>query len=286
MKTNWLFAALMTIFTTTIIFPSTVEAGNGYGPPKTTTKPSTNKGSMLLAKGTTPVTKLGTLPVGSGKTLNSVKWTDKVGKSPGKIDPSCKPSCDPCWKKGWGWCSNWCGWGRWPCDSWCGGWFGGWCGTVIVGPATNDPTTDDPDDDAPGIKTNPDVESASNPEAVKVQTRRFLKLKNDSGEKLEVFVQYIVRTEDGEPLWIPGEPETGKALTLDVEPGQELFVESNGKKIASSVARIWAVSSKGKLLEFRGKDLWLVPEQAPNGDHVYMAPEIKTFTFVFPRFEG
>ena len=68
-------------------------------------------------------------------------------------------------------------------------------------------------------------------------------------------------------------------------PGQELFVENNGKKMASPVVRIWAVSAKGQFLAFRGQDLWLVPEQDQNGQHVYLAPDVRTFNFVFPRPE-
>ncbi len=55
---------------------------------------------------------------------------------------------------------------------------------------------------------------------MKVQTKRFLKVKNDSGEKLMVFVQYVVKTEDGDAMWFPGEAGSDKALTFAMEPCQ------------------------------------------------------------------
>lgn len=119
-----------------------------------------------------------------------------------------------------------------------------------------------------------------------VQTQRYLKLQNDSGSKLKVWVQYRTLSEQKVWVWVPAAPEdSDKALTYDLEPGQSLHVAQQGEKIAASRVRLWAQSEIGKWLEYKDADLWLVPEEDQNGQHNYMANEIKTFTFVFPRKE-
>jgi hypothetical protein len=49
--------------------------------------------------------------------------------------------------------------------------------------------------------------------------------------------------------------------------------------------RLWAVSAKKSWNEYRTSDLWLVPETDDSGEHVYLAPEVGTFTYVIPRVE-
>jgi hypothetical protein len=119
----------------------------------------------------------------------------------------------------------------------------------------------------------------------KAQFKRFLKVKNDSGENLKVFVQFVVKTEDGDGVWVPGMPGTEQAFSFDLANGEEQFVEFNGKKVASPVVRIWGVSAKGQFLQYRDSDLWLVPETDQMGQHVYLSNDVRTFTFAFPRPE-
>ena len=118
------------------------------------------------------------------------------------------------------------------------------------------------------------------------QTRRFLQVKNESDTPYTVLVQYRSKTEDGLWVWVPADPEESqKALRFQVAPGQAMYLEVNGKRLATSRVRLWAVSAKKSWNEYRTTDLWLVPETDEAGEHVYMAPEVGTFTFVIPRAE-
>jgi hypothetical protein len=118
------------------------------------------------------------------------------------------------------------------------------------------------------------------------QTRRFLQVKNDSDAPFTVMVQYRSKTEDGLWVWVPAAPEESqKALRFQVAPGQAMYLEVNGKRLATSRVRLWAVSARKSWNDYRTTDLWLVPETDEDGEHVYLAPEVGTFTFVIPRAE-
>jgi hypothetical protein len=116
-------------------------------------------------------------------------------------------------------------------------------------------------------------------------TRRFLKVKNETGSKLRISVQYRTLT-DKTWTWLPANPEeSAKALTHELADGEEMYVQDAGTKIAASRVRIWAESEAGRWFQFKDDDLWLVPEMNDRGEHVYQATEMKTFTFIFPKLE-
>lgn len=135
----------------------------------------------------------------------------------------------------------------------------------------------------------PPAQEEKQPEEAKdvAQTRRFLKVKNDTEKKVRVYVQYRAKTEEGVWVWVPADPEDSqKALTFDVEAGKELVLEVGGKKLAASRVRLWAEAPGRTWDEYKKQDLWLVPEVDDEGEHVYFAPQVGTFTYVFPREEA
>ena len=246
----------------------------------------TKKGPKLDPKVTTTPLDLGKKgPKLDPKVTTTVHDLKKIDVVPHHVStkPYYKPYCGKWggwWCGGgygwchWGWCHHWCH----PCPPPCFGWFG--CPViveqiVVVPPVDVLPPGGQP---GPGGNGNPDPV----PEDAKLQTVRFLKLRNDTGVKLTVFVQYLTVAGD-KVEWLPGEPGTDKAISFTMEDGQELTVEDNGPKLAAGVIRLWAVSETVQLTDFRDKDLVIVPEKDKNGNPGYAAPAPTTMTITFPR---
>jgi hypothetical protein len=113
-----------------------------------------------------------------------------------------------------------------------------------------------------------------------VQVSRLLRFKNETGEKLKIFVQYNGLTENGEWDWFPTAPTTkAKALEFTVEPGEETYFFDGERPIDASRVRIWAESSGKKWLRYKNEDLWLVPEVDENNSHWYNSEQMEVFTF-------
>jgi hypothetical protein len=113
------------------------------------------------------------------------------------------------------------------------------------------------------------------------QDHRYLRVKNDTGEKLTVFVQYQTLSQSKGWTWYPVAPGSGsKAVAYVFAPGQEADLRHEGWSVKANRARIWARSASGEeFVEYRDQDLWLVDEV--NGERVYYADETETFTFTF-----
>jgi hypothetical protein len=112
------------------------------------------------------------------------------------------------------------------------------------------------------------------------QTRRYLKLKNETGEKLTVWLRYRTLTTDSGWKWFPEGGPT--ELCYELDPGEETYLSHEGWKINADRVRVWARTAGGELMdEFKAQDLWLVPEKDAAGNHVFYAPEAEDFTFVF-----
>ncbi len=131
---------------------------------------------------------------------------------------------------------------------------------------------DDPKPDKPAFGDKDDVT---------LQNKRVLKIRNETGDTLTVFLQFRAPQEGGW-VWIPDNPaETTDALSFEIEAGKELDVKHKDELVAASRMRIWASSPTQKWLQFKTKDCWLVPEKTEDGEHVYSAPTVETFTFNF-----
>jgi hypothetical protein len=92
--------------------------------------------------------------------------------------------------------------------------------------------------------------------------------------------------DDKKWAWLPADPSTAQdALVYDLKPGQEIFLEHKNTKVSASRIRIWSTAQSQTWLDYRDQDLWIVPEMDQRGEHRYLATEMKTFTFVFPKHQ-
>lgn len=120
----------------------------------------------------------------------------------------------------------------------------------------------------------------SEEEAVTYQTCRYLRLKNETGQKLTVYLQYRTQTTDGKYRWYPEAPATAtKALVFQLKPGAESELYHDDWQINACRVRIWAVAADGsEWLDYKDTDLWLV-EADDAGERYYQGSEMETFTF-------
>ena len=118
---------------------------------------------------------------------------------------------------------------------------------------------------------------------VAVQSRRYLRIKNEAGEKLNVYVQYYTVSDQNRWLWFPARPgEAAQAKHYQLDPGEETYLGEGDGHIGARRARLWARSSSGKeWTEYKDQDLWLVSEVDDDGVRRYYAPKMETFTFSF-----
>lgn len=113
-------------------------------------------------------------------------------------------------------------------------------------------------------------------------SRRYLRVHNDTGEALTVWLRYQTLTVNKTWFWYPAAPQPAAAYRVD--PGAVLDLEHEKWRVNASKVRIWARSSGGReWQDYRGRDLWLVPETDERGQHQYRAAERETFTFTFER---
>lgn len=137
--------------------------------------------------------------------------------------------------------------------------------------------------DAPGAAPVPDKDNAV---VVQAFTTRFIRIQNDTGEKMKVALQYRARTDKGEWGWFPADPrEQGdQALTYELDTGKGADLVDGQWRINASLVRVWAVSATGqKWFDYKDKDLSLVTEKNAQGDPEYLAAEMETFLFNFAR---
>ena len=86
----------------------------------------------------------------------------------------------------------------------------------------------------------------------------------------------------GKWVWLPEDPEKSQeTLAYDLEPGEEMHLGDGQAALTASRVRLWAVTENGDgWLDYKDKDLWLVPEEE-DGQHCYYADEVETFPFTF-----
>ncbi len=114
-----------------------------------------------------------------------------------------------------------------------------------------------------------------------LQNRRYLKIRNETEGTLTVFLQFRA-PQAGAWTWVPADPAAStESLSFEIEAGKELDVTHKDDMVAASRMRIWATSPTEKWLKYKAKDIWLVPERTEDGEHVYIASGIETFSFVF-----
>jgi hypothetical protein len=107
------------------------------------------------------------------------------------------------------------------------------------------------------------------------QTERFLKLKNATGEKLKVSIQFFTEVDEGRSVWVPANPRTSaRALVMELAPGASAILRDEDGPIPVSRVRVWASGATQAFTSFRNRDLVVAASE-------YEANEPETFTHVF-----
>jgi hypothetical protein len=134
-----------------------------------------------------------------------------------------------------------------------------------------------------GATATADAGSSS---ATPVQVQRYLRIKNDTGEKLTVYVQYRTLVDRDQWLWVPADPRQSpdEVATFEVAAGSETFLGDGADRVKGSRVRMWAASEGGKQwTDAKQKDFWLVPETDAKGAHYYYAADTQSFTYTFSQ---
>ena len=153
---------------------------------------------------------------------------------------------------------------------------------VVVNPVVVNPVVVNSQSPAPVAPAQVIVVSSSTGDSESAfQVERFLRIKNDSGEKLTVFLQVRTRNDRGEWVWSPEAPGSkAKVMTFDLEAGKTLDLTG---KVSASRVRLWARSDTSSFMDYANQDLWLVPETTGNGEHRYQASQMQTYTFTMKQ---
>jgi hypothetical protein len=153
---------------------------------------------------------------------------------------------------------------------------------VVVNPVVVNPVVVNSQTPAPVAPAQMIVVSSSTGDSESAfQVERFLRIKNDSGEKLTVFLQVRTRNDRGEWVWSPEAPGSkAKVMTFDLEAGKTLDLTG---KVSASRVRLWARSEAASFMDYANQDLWLVPETTSNGEHRYQASQMQTYTFTMKQ---
>jgi hypothetical protein len=123
----------------------------------------------------------------------------------------------------------------------------------------------------------------------KKRYERYLRIRNQTGEALTIWVQYHTRDEFGTSEWLPADPsESDEAVSRDIDRGKQTYVKAEDNRyLHASRIRLWATTASGKkYMKYAETDLDLVPEQTSNGTHFYYAPRRGTYTYTFNAKEG
>ncbi len=109
------------------------------------------------------------------------------------------------------------------------------------------------------------------------QQTRYLRVANETDKPITVFVQYQTLNDKNEWVW---SAEGDDALPYQLQPGEVTDLADNGWRINAVSAHVWAKSDAGdEWVAFKNQELWLVPEQDADGNHVYQDPDVQVFDF-------
>jgi tetratricopeptide (TPR) repeat protein len=105
--------------------------------------------------------------------------------------------------------------------------------------------------------------------------RRVLHVTNATNERLQFWVKYYNKTEDGEWKWFPAPPGEGNYAVYFLKPGESTYLEHAGVRINASKIRFWAGNaattadwdkSTRRWPGYEEQDYILLPEE---GEHHY-----------------
>jgi hypothetical protein len=119
--------------------------------------------------------------------------------------------------------------------------------------------------------------STDAPVALPWQTKKYLRVKNNTGAELRVSLVYLADDGAGNSAWMPAANKEGanEPVSYVFKPGEEsLLAVPNAGNILTNRVRIWATSDTKKWLQHQKEDLVLVNE-------AYRAESPTTHPFVF-----
>jgi hypothetical protein len=116
---------------------------------------------------------------------------------------------------------------------------------------------------------------------VPVQYERWLRLHNDTPEKVTVYLRYHTQDLTGDWEWFPEAPVLGATqwIAFELQPGEVLDPTFLDVPIAANRIRIYVQSATRSWMTFAEEDFWLVPEVTPEGVHLYYDYTRQTFDF-------
>ena len=111
-------------------------------------------------------------------------------------------------------------------------------------------------------------------------TTRYLRVGNDTNETVDVFVQYLAETEQGQK-WFPVDPATSDdAITVTLSHGETADIKEGDWRVNASRVRIWAKSPTQEWSMFKKiKDLPVVPETDDAGANTYVSNDLQVFNW-------
>jgi hypothetical protein len=114
---------------------------------------------------------------------------------------------------------------------------------------------------------------------------RYLRVHNDTGENLRVYIQYYTPGDQGRWRWLPGDlkaPSSGQFVMVECPKDGQTEVQDRDTRVDASRVRVWAISESGKKWEdFRDKDLEVVPERNDKDEPSYLAAIRQTYPLSF-----
>lgn len=119
------------------------------------------------------------------------------------------------------------------------------------------------------------------PPAAPVQYERYLRLHNDTDEKITVYLRHHTEDVTGQWDWVPEAPgpTATKWLAFEMQPNEVLEPKLGEMFIAANRIRLYAESATKSWLNYKDQDYWLVPETTTSGEHLYYAPSRQTYQF-------
>jgi hypothetical protein len=108
---------------------------------------------------------------------------------------------------------------------------------------------------------------------------RYLRVGNETTETIDIFVQYLTFTEQGEK-WFPADPAVSEeAISVTLSPGETADITEGDWRINASRIRIWAKSPTQEWSTFKKQDLPLVPETDDTGANTYASNDVQVFNW-------
>jgi hypothetical protein len=141
----------------------------------------------------------------------------------------------------------------------------------------DDQAPDRPASDALAIRSTPGAERAPPPAGAVSRDRRFLRVFNNTGERVKLWLQYNVPGDRG-GVWVPADPaESEHALAYDLAPGRAYDLHNRGERVGAHRVRYWAVSPTRTWSRNATTDL-VLGGAGDDADGHYFDTKVQTYT--------